>query len=48
MHQWPSSKSVDCYDITAPDDFAGMRRAGQLAATTLDFVTPGSEHSRAG
>ncbi len=23
-----------------PDDFAGMRRAGQLAADTLDFITP--------
>jgi methionyl aminopeptidase len=26
--------------LHAPDDFAGMRRAGRLAAETLDFVTP--------
>ena len=26
--------------LHSPDDFAGMRRAGQLAAATLDFITP--------
>jgi methionine aminopeptidase len=25
--------------LYSPDDFAGMRRAGQLAAATLDFIT---------
>ena len=32
-----ASSPVHLYN---PDDFAGMRRPGQLAATTLDFVTP--------
>jgi len=31
------SSSIRLY---SPDDFAGMRRAGHLAATTLDFITP--------
>ena len=31
--------------IHSPDDFDGMRRAGRLAAETLDFITP---HVRAG
>ncbi|MCJ8355542.1 type I methionyl aminopeptidase, partial [Novacetimonas hansenii] len=26
--------------IHAPEDFAGMRAAGQLAARTLDMITP--------
>jgi methionyl aminopeptidase len=26
--------------LYSPDDFTGMRRAGQLAAATLDFITP--------
>ena len=26
--------------IHAPEDFAGMRVAGQLAAATLDMITP--------
>src|SRR3954466_7476935 len=26
--------------IHSPEDFAGMRRAGQLAAETLDMITP--------
>jgi methionyl aminopeptidase len=26
--------------LYGPDDFAGMRRAGKLAAETLDFITP--------
>jgi methionyl aminopeptidase len=26
--------------LYTPDDFTGMRRAGRLAATTLDFITP--------
>ncbi len=26
--------------VYTPDDFSGMRRAGRLAATTLDFITP--------
>ncbi len=26
--------------LYGPDDFAGMRRAGRLAAETLDFITP--------
>ncbi|MBL6455546.1 type I methionyl aminopeptidase [Belnapia sp. T6] len=35
-------QSGDARRITlhSPDDFAGMRRAGQLAAETLDIVTP--------
>ena len=31
--------------LHGPQDFAGMRRAGHLAAATLDFITP---HVRAG
>ncbi|WKW49418.1 type I methionyl aminopeptidase [Rhodomicrobium lacus] len=31
--------------LYSPDDFAGMRRAGQTAAATLDFITP---HVKAG
>lgn len=26
--------------IHGPEDFDGMRRAGRLAAETLDFITP--------
>ena len=26
--------------IYRPEDFAGMRRAGRLAAETLDMITP--------
>lgn len=26
--------------LHGPEDFAGMRKAGQLAAATLDFITP--------
>ncbi|KJV09348.1 hypothetical protein VZ95_12075, partial [Elstera litoralis] len=26
--------------IHTPDDFEGMRKAGRLAAETLDFITP--------
>ena len=29
--------------IHGPDDFAGMRRAGRLAAETLDFITQAVE-----
>ena len=31
--------------LHAPEDFVGMRRAGQLAAATLDMIT---EHVRPG
>ena len=38
--------------IHAPEDFAGMREAGQLAAETLDMITdhvrPGVVHRHAG
>ena len=37
--------------IHAPEDFAGMRAAGRLAAETLDMITehvrPGVSHRRA-
>ncbi|MEI6557922.1 MAG: type I methionyl aminopeptidase [Rhodospirillaceae bacterium] len=33
-------ESTPAIRIYGPEDFAGMRRAGQLAAETLDFITP--------
>lgn len=32
--------SGDGIELHSPEDFAGMRKAGKLAAQTLDFITP--------
>ncbi len=32
--------NIDEITIHGPEDFEGMRKAGKLAAQTLDFITP--------
>jgi len=36
----PAGRSRALVKIHGPDEFEGMRRAGRLAAETLDFITP--------
>ena len=40
MHDSPSTNSDPSIILHGPDDFAAMRKAGQLAAEILDFITP--------
>ena len=44
MRRAPSFADARSIKIHNAADFAGMRRAGHLAAKTLDYITPSRRH----